>query len=154
MVRQISKHAIFVIGDINSDPNSVAGTHLYDFSTINGLSILIKEPTRITQCCSTILDQIVTNDPSRVQLLNIEPPLANNGHCTVSLKLTVRATRHQHYKRIIWDFKNPNFDDYREGLKSINWNDALCNLNKVDDMCEIITKNILSIAESTIPNKH
>jgi hypothetical protein len=142
-----------VIGDLNSDPKSVAGKHLYDFTTINGLSILVKEPTRITQSCSTILDQILTNDPSRVQALNIEPPLANNDHCTVSLKLTVKATRHQPYKRIMWDFKNANFDDYREGLKSINWSDALCNLNNVDDMCEIITKNILSIAESTIPNK-
>ena len=35
----------------------------------------------------------------------------------------------------------------------INWNEKLCNLDDVDDMCEEFSKNFFQISSACIPSK-
>ena len=92
LAKATSIKPMIITGDLNADPNTVSGTKLRELADINGLSILINEPTRITQSSSSILDQFLTNSPNLVKSVKIDPPLANmnNDHCTVSVCLYFR----------------------------------------------------------------
>ena len=48
---------ILIIGDLNADFNSRQGHYLNSFAVKNSLNVLIKEPTRITDTSSSVLDQ-------------------------------------------------------------------------------------------------
>ena len=113
---------IIIAGDLNSDPLTLSGRKLSEFAVTNDLDILIKEATRITSSSSSILDQFLTNIPSLFNYVNIEPPLATNDHCTISasikLSIPIDSTC---YVRRMWDFKNANFDMYRQSLNETNW---------------------------------
>ena len=52
---------IIILGDLNSDPNTLNGHILKEFCKFNNLIINIDKPTRITESTETILDQILTN---------------------------------------------------------------------------------------------
>ena len=50
-----------MLGDLNADPNSNQGRKLYQLLNEQNFTALVREPTRITDTTSTVLDQIITN---------------------------------------------------------------------------------------------
>ena len=60
----LQKQFILIMGDMNLNklrPGDKEGKILCDLEEVNGLECLIKEPTRITENSSTLLDVILTN---------------------------------------------------------------------------------------------
>lgn len=144
---------LIITGDLNADPSTSSGSKLSNFCQFNGLSILIHEPTRITQNSQTILDQFLTNMPGIINQVKVEPPLGLNDHCTVSCYLNFNVKPIPVYSRLMWDFKNANFDGYRRVLNSIDWEELINNDRNIDDMCNDLTSTIYNTCKQFIPNK-
>ena len=88
-----------IIGDLNSDPNTNFGQKLSTFANINNLSLHINLLTRITSNSSTILDQCMSNCPMFIRGAGVLPPLANNDHCTIHLKILFKVDPAKCYQR-------------------------------------------------------
>ena len=141
-----------IIGDLNSDPNTDMGCKLNTFANANSLTLHIHQPTRITSNSSTVLDQCLSNCSTFVQNIGVLPPLANNDHCTIHLKLSFKVKSAKCYKRLVWDFSKANVDGYVSYLEHFNWDNCFLNTS-VDDSCDEISNAILSAAKEFIPNK-
>ena len=153
MVQEINGSRIVITGDLNADPGTPAGIQLSLFCEANNLSSHIKTPTRITPHSQTILDQFITNVPQMVRSVSVLPPVSSNDHCTISMELNFRVPNSQSYTRTMWDFKNANFDNFRDAISRYNWQELLNNANDINVATEAWTVQLLKIAKETIPNK-
>jgi hypothetical protein len=140
---------IVIIGDFNADPRTYFGHCLTDMSNKLGLSAMIKEPTRIRENSSSILDQILINNQSFVTNISIDAPVSTNDHCTISLSLSFKVPRSKPYHRLMWLFKKADYDKFRQHLEKSGIN--LIDMN--DNLDEIVskwTKIFLDTAKLTI----
>ena len=153
MVNQNAGTKIMLVGDLNTDPNINKGQKLNEFVYANDLAIHITQPTRVCQSSQTVLDQIISNFPQMVKHVSIsERPISLNDHSTVSANLLFRKRKIKSYKRTMWDFKNANFNTFRQAIENFNW-DKCFEKEDIDMATEQWTTNLLSLAKSTIPNK-
>ena len=141
-----------IIGYLNSDPNTHTGDKLNTFASLNRLKMHINQPTRITDRSSSILDQCLLNCPLIIRTSGIIPPLANNNHCTIYVKLTFKIKQPTPFKRHIWKFSEANTDGYKSFLDRVKWDECFQG-KSIDQTCDNITNIILSAAKQFIPNK-
>jgi hypothetical protein len=99
--------AIVLMGDFNahySDNSSTgtfdAGAKLSHFIARNNLSQLIKEPTRITQTRSSILDLIITDLPSLFVSNGTLSPSSNCDHNVVVGEMSIPIYRPKFSKEL------------------------------------------------------
>ena len=151
-IKEITGAKILLTGDFNADPQTPEGIKLQQFVHVNGLTIHITEPTRITQHSQTILDQFISNMPQMIKSVHISPPVSKNDHCTIEASLLFRRKKARPYVRTMWDFANADFDLYRNALSQCKWDDCFVG-NDIDRATEMWTNMVLNTAKDTIPNK-
>jgi hypothetical protein len=143
----------FIIGDFNADPSTAEGKKFENFANANALVALISEPTRITDTSSTMLDQILTNMPSIVDKVIVEPPVSSNDHCNIGATIKFSKQKQTCYKRLMWDFKNANFNVFRDELSMLDLESFIMPEQDINVATELWTDTFLDIAKRTIPNK-
>ena len=97
---RITKY-MFILGDINADFATINGRKLDDMCLHHNLHCMVREPTRITETTSTVLDQVITNAPNFVSNISVSPPVSTNDHCTVSAQINFKLCREKPYVRNI-----------------------------------------------------
>ena len=153
LVQELDGAKIVLVGDLNADPRTPHGKKLIALTENNNLSIHIKEPTRVTAQTQTILDQFITNIPHMVTSVTVSPPVSNNDHCTIALQLKFHTPKAKSYSRIMWDYKNANFDIFRNAIADCNWQECFGTADDVNTVTSAWTAKLLELAKSTIPNK-
>jgi hypothetical protein len=113
---------IMMVGDFNADPdNKTDHDTLLEFLSTNNFTQHVREPTRVTSNSATILDLVITNLPRLVKNVGVSAPVHENDHSTVFGTLNLKTVRRQCFTRDMWNFKNANFDFFREELGNVNW---------------------------------
>jgi hypothetical protein len=98
------------------------------------------------------LDQIISNNPQIIKEVDIEAPVSNNDHCTISFSLNILCPKPKPYKRLIWLYANADYSIFRNNLVNIDY--SFCNeLNSLDDIVEKWTTIFLETAKRSLPNK-
>ena len=143
-----------ITGDLNADPqtNKPAKTSLDFFLATNHLTQHVSEPTRITPTRSSILDLIITNPANLVTSTVVVPPLHTNDHCMVTGTLNLKVHRPRSFKRTMWDYGTANFDNYREDLDRIDWDQCFAS-GDVDEAVEKWTSLFKDSTDRCIPHK-
>jgi hypothetical protein len=145
---------IVLAGDFNADPGTekVAADTLEEFIAINNLTQHIKEPTRYTANRDSKLDLILTNLPKLIYNVGVGGPVHENDHCTIYGVFNLKTIKRQTFERDMWDFKNANFDLFREELGNTNW-DSCFESENIDEISEKWTELFLGTAERVIKKK-
>ena len=60
---------------------------------------------------------------------------------------------HTCFKRRIWLYDRGNYNQYREKLQRVDWDELINFANSLDDLCESFSNVILQAAGESIPNK-
>ena len=144
--------SLIITGDLNCDLNSPNGQKLKKLVDNNHLVLHIDEPTRITPHSKSILDQFISNIPRYVRNVHVDPPVSTNDHCTIGMDLLFRMEKAKPYQRLMWDFKNADFDKFRTQLSNGDLT-VLIEVNDVNEACQKFTEKLLSTAKGCIPNK-
>ena len=142
----------YVLGDLNSDPNTIHGQRLINFCLRQNMCCLVDEPTRITSTSATVLDQIITNAPTFVKKVEVLPPVSTNDHCTVSAKLNFKIAKESAYTRLVWQYNKADDEGFRKALNETDFS-TVFDSHDIDNCCLKWTERFLNIARSFIPNK-
>lgn len=110
-------------------------------------------PTRITSNSSTILDQCMSNCPMFIRGAGVLPPLANNDHCTIHLKILFKVDPAKCYQRQVWDFSAADTTGYVNFLQNFNFDTFFTGQYSVDQACELLTDAVLGAAKQFVPNR-
>ena len=151
-VKQYQLQNLFILGDLNGDPNTYNGRKLNEFCKYQNLECLVKEPTRITDTSATILDQLLTNSACYVKKVEVSPPVSTNDHCTVGCHLDFKINKETCYERLIWQYNKADFNEFREALSSTDFDQCFIN-DDVNEACDKWTEIFLSVAKEYVPNK-
>ena len=116
------------------------------------LECLVDKPTRITATTSTILDQIITNASNFVSKVEVSPPISTNDHCTIAACRNFRIRKELAYKRLVWQYKEADFLQFRSALCNTNFDECFQN-NDVDYAADKWTEKFLNAARTHVPNK-
>jgi hypothetical protein len=145
---------IIMAGDFNADPGTekTASDTLDEFVAINNLTQHIKEPTRHTATRSSKLDLIMTNLPRLIYDAKVGTPVHENDHCTIFGTLNLKTITRKTFERDMWDFKNANFDVFREELGNVNWEECF-ESDDINEISEKWTNLFLKISNTVIPKK-
>jgi hypothetical protein len=145
---------VMLVGDFNADPGNDKTSYdvLTEFISLNNLHQFINEPTRVTSGSASILDLIITNLPNLVTEVGVGAPVHENDHRTIFGKLNLKTIKRKNFVREMWDFKHANFDDFRERLSNVDWEDCFTSDN-IDDICKKWSDLFMTTAESCIGKK-
>ena len=145
---------IVLIGDFNADPGTQkTDSEIFEeFLSTNNLTQHIKEPTRITATSATKLDLIISNLPMLIKGAGVGGPVHENDHCTIYATLNLKTIKRQPFIREMWNFKEANFDLFREELSNVNW-DSCLDSEDIDVICDAWTAKFKEISERIIKKK-
>ena len=125
-------------------------TQLKQLSTVYHLSQLIIEPARITPISSTLIDVILTSDPSRI----ISSGVLHIGISYHSLVCAVRKfaipSKNTHIYITTRSFKYFKAQAFRDELETMPWN-SVQNLNTPDEMFDHWCDMFISVANKHAP---
>ena len=120
---------------MNADFNTQNGKKLRNMCQVENLECLIHEPTRITNSTATVLDQIITNTPNFVKSVCVTAPVSTNDHCTIGACLDLKVKKEPAYERLVWNYKDANFDELRNGISSANFDECFTT-GDIDEACK------------------
>ena len=152
LAKQEHKPKIIITGDFNADPQTRQGNLLKNIAYINDMTLLVEEPTRVTPNSATILDQFVTNIPHCTKAIKVLPPVSGNDHCTIVMEFLFRVSKGEVYKRLMWNYKESDFELYRNTLAQTNFDECFT-YDSIDEICESCTKLVLEVAKETLKHK-
>ena len=152
VVNETHAAKIFIAGDLNADPNTIEGIKMSEFVFVNRLCTHINEPTRITENSQSLLDQFISNIQYAVKSVHVSPPVSSNDHCTIEAKLLFRQKKARSYSRIMWDFKNANFNLFREIIASADWDDCFVR-DDIEYAATLWAEKLMNAAKRCIPHK-
>ena len=114
----LQRQFIIIMGDLNLNklrPGEKEGKILCDLEEVYDLECLIKEPTRITENSSTLLDVILTNQPDFFRGSYVYNPEISDHHMVYAL-LKERAVQHKTRILKVRSYKNFNEKNFKEDL--------------------------------------
>jgi len=121
----IDKNATYdILGDFNINLfNSKLREDFFENSLCNGLLPIITRPTRITENTGSLIDNILTNDPTNTQCYIMPSTISDHFHLILS-----RATIKQNSKTLESQYRpisDENIECLKEQLSNFNWNTIL-----------------------------
>ena len=75
-----------------------------------------------------------------VTSVSVSPPVSTNDHCTIALEIKFSVPKAQAYQRLMWDFKNANFDLFRNAISNCNWQECFTDVDNIDTATESWTQ--------------
>ena len=89
----------------------------------------IDTPTRR----DAILDLVISNCPENLMDTDVCDSLGSSDHNIVNFNLAGKLSRPYQAPKLVYDYKNANWESFRNELSSASW-DSILNENNVDDM--------------------
>ena len=75
----------------------------------------------------------MSNDEWLVENLTVGEPFGTNDHCVIKWDMVTTKIKNNNYNRVIFDYFNVDYEQLREVVLIIDWNDVIKVCNVVDD---------------------
>lgn len=145
---------LIITGDFNEDQLNPNNKKIKRILENFNLSQLIEDPTHYWDNSFSLLDLFIINSQDIVISSGVGETFYDVNvryHCPIFLALHIDKPKKLSFKRTIWEYKNGNYDLFREKLQNTNW--ALIMDNDLDTIALKITETIKSAALISIPSK-
>ena len=145
---------IIVIGDLNCDllkPDSPETMSLLDFCTIVNQTQIIKEPTRVTETSSSLIDIIMTSNVSLVE--NYGVGLSHiSDHYLIYASLKLKMSKLPPSYKCVRSYKNYEPDSFLADLQRISWYD-ISTMDDANVMLDHFNEKFLHVMDTHAPVK-
>ena len=145
---------VLITGDINIDLLTDHSHRIFDIMRLNGLRNVVTEPTR---CCNTrqsLLDPIIISENCEFLdsfVIPIDRSISDHHGTIVFMKIPSKVNKT--FKRMIWDYRNANFDRCNEYISSFAWESIITDENSMDINCENFTSKFIEFITLCVPRK-
>ena len=143
---------IIVVGDLNCDllkPDSPEAMSLLDFCTSVNQTQLIKEPTRVTETSSSLIDIIMTSNVSLVENHGVADI---SDHYLIYAYLKLKMLKPPPSYKCVRSYKNYKPDSFLADLQRIPWYDISI-MNDANVMLDHFNERFLHVLETHAPVK-
>ena len=167
----VDKKEIYILGDFNinmyhnnryivRDDNTISSKFLshdiknyHQFCTMHGLKQLIQSPTRVTCSTSTLIDHILTSDPSRISkkgVINVGVSDHQLIFCTRKISRIKTGGDHKYLN--FRSLKNYTADYYKETLKQVDFPNYE-NFGDVNEAYSNFFQKLMTVIDKIAPYK-
>ena len=90
---------------------------------------LIDEPTNFTETSSTIIDLILVNNVSFVEISGVSEPFLLQDiryHCPVFAVFSFTKPHSKNFTREVWLYEQGDFDTLRQRVADFDWDSIKC----------------------------
>jgi hypothetical protein len=112
---------------------------------LNNLKNMITEPTRTCNTRQSLLDPVLVSDNCNVlesYVIQVDRKYSDHEATIVYLKVPLISINT--YKRLVWDYRNADFETCNDCIYSLNWNSIISPENSMDENCQtLIQINLL-----------
>ena len=147
---------IVLVGDFNCnmlDLNAYNTKVLLDsFIEPFSLKQLVEKPTRITNTSSTLIDLILVNKPQNALFSSVCDAPGVSDHCFTYVAYSLKKERFKPYKVTKRDFKNVNWDAFKNAVEYAPWENIFC-VGDVNNKVTILENYMNSILDDYAPYK-
>ena len=134
---------VVITGDLNVDFLSEQSHKLFDIMRLNDLKNMITEHIRTRNTRQSLLDPVLVSDNCNfLESYAIQVDIKYSDHkATIAyLKVLLKSINKI---RIVWDYRNADFETCNECISSFNWNSIISPENGMDENCQAFTINLL-----------
>jgi hypothetical protein len=117
--------------------NNPLGIHLHDYVYRCGMVQLIKEPTRIVENSSTLIDFIITDMPYIIGKVSVSPPILRSDHHMINANIRLFSPT-KNFTKKFYNLERTNIDLLRTALPSFDWTTCACAQENVDKRVETL----------------
>ena len=145
---------VVITGDLNVDFLSEHSHKLFDIMRLNDLKNMITEPTRTCNTRQSLLDPVLVSDNCNVlesYVIQVDRKFSDHKATIVYLKVPLKSINT--YKRLVWDYRNADFETCNDCISSLNWNSIISPENSMDENCQTFTKTFIEIIKNCVPQK-
>ena len=136
----------------NQDLTNTEGRALYSSFNALGFVQMIHEPTRIVGNTRSCIDLIFANNPFTFSEVGTHDKIAEIcDHHPIYAILNYSIQKPKSFKRWVWNFKNGDFDKFRQLLLNAPWHSCYV-MNNVDDTVRNWMELFTVCAEACIPH--
>ena len=114
----------------------------------NFLHQMINVPTRK----GNILDLVLVNKPELMLRSNVREGLANSDHDSIEFALKVKIARRKCSPRLVYDYKNADWDGLKEDFRNIPWN-CIDLVSDIEVVWSLWKSLFFKAVERNIPSK-
>ena len=147
-----SVNKIIIVGDINEDQLNAKYNKLKQIITLNNLTNIIIEPTRVTPTSSTLIDPILTSDT--VEILNsgvTDVPPHISDHRFTYAYVHFPYNFQNCTKRKVWLYKKGNFILLNEMIANEDW--SFIETTDINLATHGFTQTLMKFMNVCIPHK-
>ena len=115
---------------------------------------LIDEPTNFTETSSKIIDLILVNNVSFVEISGVSEPFLLQDiryHCPVFAVFSFTKPHSKNFTREVWLYEQGDFDTLRQRIADFDWDSIKC--EDVNQYATNFTNILINLAKESIPNK-
>jgi hypothetical protein len=116
---------------------------------LNNLKNMITEPTRTCNTRQSLLDPVLISDNCNV--IQVDRKYTEHEATIVYLKVPLKSINI--YKRLVWDYRNVDFETCSDCISSLNWNSIISPENSMDENCQTFTNKFIQIIKNCVPQK-
>ena len=112
---------VVITGDLNVDFLSEHSHKLFDIMRLNNLKNMITEPTRTCNTRQSLLDPVLVSDNCNVlesYVIQVDRKYSDHEATIVYLKVPLKSINT--YKRLVWDYRNADFETCNDCISSLN----------------------------------
>ena len=116
---------------------------------------MITEDTRTCNTHQSLPVPVLVSDNCNVlqsYVIQIDRKYSDHEATIVYLKVLLKST--STYKRLVWDYRNADFETCNECISSFNWNSIISAENSMDENCQTFTNKFIEIIKKNcVPQK-
>ena len=110
------------------------------------LQQFVSEPTRGTHT----LDLLLTNDPDSISCVQVVDGLPGADHAAVDFVLKLAKPQSSEEKRVVYDFKRADFEQFHDLLSAIPW-DIYLSGESIEDSWQRFRDLLFAVADECNP---
>ena len=115
---------------------------------------MITEPTRICETRKSLLDPVLISpacDVYDAQTISVDRKYSDHEETLAFVKVPINCNKT--FKRLVWNYKNANFDTCNELISSFAWESILSIENTMDENCKNLTSKFIEIIKQCVSQK-
>jgi hypothetical protein len=98
-----------------------------------------------------LLDPVLVSDNCNVldsYVIQVDRKYSDYEATIVYLKVPLKSINT--YKRLVWDYRNADFETCNDCISSLNWNSNISPENSMDENCQTFTKTFIEIIKKKL----